>query len=156
MRPNEAAALLGGAEAAITHTAESAEAIARALDAAPADIDVRLAAYRFAFYTHRYEEACSHASVILAHAARQLNIAADWREVAPGDADFSAQRFGPGLYLQALIGWGYCLARMGALEEAAERLSKAATLDPTDRFGGAWLLQKILCPEETGEDADNG
>jgi len=144
-------ALLGGAEAAITRQDQSAETIAHALAEAPHDIDIRLAAYRFAFYTHDYDAACTHAQVILAHAARQLNIATDWRGVSPEDADFTAHEFAPGLYLQALIGWGYCLARSGALEAAAERLERAATLDPLDRFGGGWLLDKVLNPEEDND-----
>ncbi|MDX8355448.1 hypothetical protein SLH47_24020 [Cognatiyoonia sp. IB215182] len=154
MRQTDALALLDGATAAITETEQSAEAIAQALAAAPNDIDVLLAAYRFAFYTHDYSAACRHAQAILSHAARQLNIATDWRDVSCEDADFTAHRFAPGLYLQALIGWGYCLARMGVVQDAAKLLEQAAALDPTDRFGGAWLLDKVLQPQDDDCDDD--
>ncbi|MGR3369110.1 MAG: hypothetical protein ACU0CC_01655 [Sagittula sp.] len=147
--PIDAADLLAGAEAARTRPVESAAAIDRALKAAPHDPEVRLAAYRFAFYAHDYAQARAHAGVLVAHAARQLNIATDWRAVRPGDAAFSAMEFAPGLYMQALIAQGYCAARLGALDEARAVLSHAARLDPTDRFGGAWLLRHL---EAAGED----
>lgn len=145
----DAAALLAGAEAARSRPEESAATIAAALEAAPNDIEVRLAAYRFYFYNHDYTLALDHAWVLLSHAARQLNVAQDWRAVAPGDAEFQAHAFGPGLYLQALIAVGYCCARTGDLDLAREVLEQAARLDPSDRFGGAWLLGHLdMEPEE--------
>lgn len=148
MPPTDPAALLAGAEAARSRPAESAAAIARALREAPADPEVRLAAYRFYFYTHDHAAALEQARVLLVHAARRLNVATDWREVRAGDAAFTEHAFAPGLYLQALVAAGYCLARTGALIEAREILRKAAELDPSDRFGGGWLCARI----EAGED----
>lgn len=142
------AALLAGAAAARTKPLESAAAIAHALDVAPHDLDVRLAAYRFYFYTHDHARAFEQAHQILRHAARRLNLAADWRDVAPGDAAFTAHETAPGLYLQALVALGYCAARTGDLAFARAVLTKAAELDPTDRFGGAWLIGKLDAPED--------
>ena len=111
---------------------------------------VRLAAYRFHFFGHDYPAAAAQAEVILQLSARRLNISPDPDLVRPTDADFTAHDFAPGLYLQALIGLGYCAARMGQGDLARRVLGRAATLDPTDRFGGAWLLAKI----EAGDGAE--
>ncbi|PTV94573.1 hypothetical protein C8J27_107104 [Rhodobacter aestuarii] len=144
--PIDPTSLLAGAETARSRPVESAEAIARALDEAPEDIEVRLAAYRFYFYSHDYEAALPQARVILSLAARRLNIPQDPAQVRPEDADFTAHDFAPGLYLQALVGIGYCAVRMGQTDLVREVLSIAAYLDPSDRFGGAWLLERY----ETG------
>lgn len=143
MPPTDPAALLQGALAPRSNPLESAAAIAQAIAAAPDDIDVRLAAYRFHFFSHAYAEATDQALVLIRLAARRLNIAADPAQVRPGDADFTAHDFAPGLYLQALIGLGYCAARCGRGDLARDVLAKAAELDPTDRFGGAWLLGRL-------------
>lgn len=141
--PADPAALLAGAANARSRPLESRAAIARALAQAPHDPEVRLAAYRFYFYTHDHAAALTQARVLITYAARRLNIAPDWTAVQPGDADFTALDHAPGLYLQALIALGYCAARTGALDLSRAALTKAAALDPTDRFGGAWLLDKI-------------
>lgn len=143
MPPIDPARLLAGAEAAFSHPEETAETIRRALDAAPDDPQVHLAAYRFYFYTHDYRAATKAARAVLQHAARRLNVAPDWADVAPGDAEFTALDHAPGLYLQALIGLGYCAARSGQRALARAALAKSAALDPSDRFGGAWLLSRI-------------
>lgn len=148
MLPIETATLLAGAEAPRTRPVESAEAIACALQQAPHDLDVRLAAYRFYFYAHDYLKAAEQAKHVLAHAARRLNVNPDWRCVSAGDARFSEPVVAPGLYLQALIASGYCAARLGHPEDAREILAKAAELDPKDRFGGAWLLAKLDALED--------
>lgn len=146
--PNEFNELLSGAEAPRSRPEEGEEAIARALALAPDDPEVRLAAYRFYYYTHDYVAARLHARALLSHVSRRLNVASDWREVGPADADFTAHEFAPGLYLQVLVALGYCAARTGDREDALEILAKAAELDPTDRFGGAWLLAKVERGEE--------
>ncbi|GAA5077267.1 hypothetical protein N0B44_11555 [Roseibacterium beibuensis] len=157
MRPSSEGAtpdlptLLAGAAAARSRPAESAAAIARALAVAPHEPEVRLAAYRFYFHAHDYPAARAQAEALLAHYARRLNVAADWADVSPDDAPFTTHAFAPGLYLQTQIGLGYCAARSGDLATARAALSKAAALDPTDRFGGAWLRDKI---DRADEDAD--
>ncbi|WP_172328113.1 hypothetical protein [Mangrovicoccus sp. HB161399] len=142
-RPSEGLALLAGAEAARTRPLESAAAIRAALEASPEDWRVRLAAYRFFFYSHDHAEALEQANVLVRHAARQLNIAADWRDVGPQDAGFTEFEFGPGLYMQALVALGFCAAKLHRDDLAHEVLSKSGELDPTDRFGGLWLLRHM-------------
>lgn len=139
----EVLTLLAGAEAARTRPLESRAAVERALTAAPHDVEVRLAAYRFFFYSHDYPAAVAQAEALIPHAARRLNIAPDWHRVAPGDAAFTAHDFAPGLYLQALVALGYCAARCGEDGLARAVLAKAAELDPTDRFGGGWILARL-------------
>lgn len=118
-------------------------ALKQALAEAPWSEEVRLGAYRFYFYNHRYSEAIPHADALISHAARQLNLPADWRDVGPEDAAFTDHEFAPGLFLQCLIAWGYCHARLGDNDPAREALRKAAELDPTDRFGAAMVLQHL-------------
>lgn len=151
MPPIDPLTLLRGAEAARTRPEQSAAAIAQALAAAPGVLEVHLAAYRFHFYNHDYAAAAIQARALLSLVARRLNIAQDWAEVAPGDADFTAHEAAPGLYLQALVGLGYCAARQGEAALARSVLTKAAALDPTDRFGGAWLLARIEAGEAEAE-----
>lgn len=150
--PTEALAILARAEAARTRPLESAEAIAEALAVAPDDWQVRLSAYRFYFYSHDHARAKAQAEALIVHAARQLNIATDWRRVQPGDAGFSEFEFGPGLYMQALVALGYCAARLYRDDLAHEVLTKAGELDPTDRFGGLWLLHHLEARDAADDD----
>lgn len=131
---------LQGAREARSNPVAAEKAILEALALAPADIEVRLGAYRFYFYNHRFAEALGHAEFVIAHAARRLNIAVDWRETAPGDAAFDELEAAPGLYLQALVAWGYCKMRLGAKDEGSAALVKASQLDPSDRFSARVIL----------------
>lgn len=107
-----------------------------------------MAAYRFYFYNHDHAAAYVQAEAVLALAARRLNIGPDWRAARASDASFSVPESTPGLYLQALIAMGYCAARVGNHNAARAMLAKSAALDPTDRFGGAWLLSLIDAPQD--------
>jgi hypothetical protein len=117
----------------------------------PDNFDVRLGAYRFYFFNHRYGDALPHAEFILAHAARRLNIPVDWRNVSVEDADFTQKEFVPGIYLQALLALGYCKVRLGELAVGSDAVAKVAEIDPSDRFGAKPILELI---ERAGEDAD--
>ncbi len=144
--------LLEGARQARTDPVAAERAVAKALAAAPEDFGARLGAYRFYFYNHRFGEALPHAAFLMRLAALRLNIAGDWRAVRPGDAAFEAPEEAPGLYLQALIAWGYCQARLGERAEGAAAIAKAAELDPRDRFGARRLLAVVIKPESPEED----
>ncbi len=151
-RPSEGLALLAGAQAARTKPLESKAAIRAALEASPDDWRVRLAAYRFFFYSHDHAEALEQAEVLVCHAARQLNIATDWRDVGQDDAGFSEFEFAPGLYMQALVALGFCAAKLHRDDLAHEVLAKTGELDPTDRFGGMWLLRHMEARDAAQED----
>lgn len=141
--PRDPFEYLAGAESAISNPAETREAVEHALRLAPHEPEVRLAAYRFYYYNHDHAQAIEHAEWILAHAARYLNIATEWRDVAPGDADFSVADETPSLYMQSLIALGYCAARCERRVLAREALEQAVLLDPTDRLGARWLLDHL-------------
>lgn len=142
---------LQGAREARSDPDTAEKAIKAALTLAPDDVDIRLGAYRFYFYNQRYADALPHAEFIITHAARRLNIPVDWREVQTGDAPFGELEAAPGLYLQALVAWGYCKARLGAREEGRAALVKAATLDPRDRFGAGVVLAAMAASEDDEE-----
>ncbi|MEO1677797.1 MAG: hypothetical protein AAFU80_06495 [Pseudomonadota bacterium] len=152
LQTSDPIALLSGAVEARTRPVESAVAIAQALEAAPQDLDIRLAAYRFYFYNHDHKAALAQAEVILALSAQRLNLPQDWRLVQPGERDFTTPAFATGLYLQALIAIGYCAARTGAADLAHAALTQARSLDPSDRFGGAWLLGLIEARDDAEDD----
>ena len=139
-RQHAASIALEGARAARTRPEDARKAIDAALALAPDDVDVRMAAYKFHFYNHDYAPAADHAAVCIRMFAADLGLPPDWRSVAPDHADFAALARAPGRYLQALIAWGYCRARLGAVEEGREAVAQAARLDPNDRFGARRLL----------------
>ena len=144
--------LLEGARHARTDPVAAEKAVAAALAAAPDDFEARLGAYRFYFYNHRFGEAAPHAATLMRLVARRLNIAGDWRAVQAGDAAFDQLEEAPGLYLQALLAWGYCQARLGERAEGAQAIAKAAELDPRDRFGARRLLAVVLKPNPPEEE----
>lgn len=147
-----ALAALSGVRAARSDPIAAERAVTEALDKAPADLDVRLAAYRFYFYNHRLDEALPHAEAIIRLAARRLNIAADWTAVGPADAAFEHPEEAPGLFLQALLAWGYCAVRIGRRDEGRRSIAKVADLDPRDRFGARRLLDVIDTGVEPEDD----
>jgi tetratricopeptide (TPR) repeat protein len=140
--------VLEGAREARSNPVAAEKAILEALSLAPADIETRLGAYRFYFYNHRFSDALPHAEFIIAHAARRLNIPVDWRDVSPEDAPFDSLEPAPGLYLQALVAWGYCMMRLDEREQGAAALEKASELDPGDRFSA----RVILAAAAAGDD----
>lgn len=142
---------LSGARAARSDPVAAERAVLTALALAPTDFDIRLAAYKFYFYNHRLEEALPHAEQLLAHAARRLNIAVDWRTVQASDAPFDAIEEAPGLYLQALLAWGYCKVRIGDFKAGSEAIAKVGALDKRDRFGARRLLQVIAAGQDEAD-----
>lgn len=146
----EALAALEGARAARSNAAGSEAAVRRALDLAPHDLEVRTAAYKFYFYNNRLEAAAPHAAHVIAQTARRLNIATDWRLAQPGDAAFASLEAEPRRFVQAVVAWGYCMARLGRLDEGRAALTKAAELDSDDSFGARRLLD-ILARESDAE-----
>ena len=147
-----ALALLEGARAARSEPETSEAAVLAALACAPEDAAVRTAAYKFYFYNSRLAEALPHAAWTIVHAARALGLPDDWRRVEPGAAAFDTLEKGPRLFLQALLAWGYCKARIGDLAEGIAAMTKVAGLDPHDRFGAARLAAVV---RREGRDEDD-
>ena len=148
-----ALARLEGARAARSEPETSEAAVLAALALAPDDLAVRTAAYKFYFYNSRLAEALPHAAWTVAHAARALGLPEDWRRVEPGSAAFDRLEPGPRLFLQALVAWGYCRARLGDLADGIEALTRVAALDRHDRFGAARLAEVVR--RQGRDDADD-
>jgi tetratricopeptide (TPR) repeat protein len=119
---------------------------------APDHAAVLIGLYRFYFYKGRLAEALDVAKVCLAKAARENNLAADWREVAAGDAVFSRyEEILPRFYLFTLKGYAYLQMRLGNLEEGRAAVLKLLELDPSDKIGAKVLLEVL---ERIGRDDD--
>jgi hypothetical protein len=119
---------------------------------APDHFAVLIGFYRFYFYKGRLDEALDIGKICLAKAAREKNIASDWRDVRREDADFSdlddvLARF----YMFCLKGYAYLNMRLGDLAEGRVAAAKLLELDPSDRVN-AKLLLDVLERAEHGDD----
>ncbi len=139
---------LARAEAPCSDPEAARAALDRALAERPDDPEVRLAAYRMCFYTHRLADALDHAEALARLTARSMNLPADWRLTRAEDAAFDAALPQPGLYLQCLTAIGYCAARLEREELAREALSQALALDPKGRFGAGLVLSALEARED--------
>jgi tetratricopeptide (TPR) repeat protein len=119
---------------------------------APGHAAVLIGLYRFYFYKGRLADALTVAKLCLAKAARENKLAADWRHVAPGDAEFSRyENMLPRFYLFTLKGYAYLQMRLGNLEEGRAAVAKLLELDPSDKVGARVLLEVL---ERVGQDDD--
>jgi tetratricopeptide (TPR) repeat protein len=119
---------------------------------APDHAAVLIGLYRFYFYKGRLAEALAIARVCLGKAARENNIAADWRDVRLGDAEFGRyENMLPRFYLFTLKGYAYLQMRLGNIEEGRAAVTKLMELDPSDKIGAKVLLDVI---ERMGQDDD--
>ncbi|MDO9708899.1 hypothetical protein [Paracraurococcus lichenis] len=124
-----------------------------ARDAAPEHVAVLIGFYRYYFYKGRLAETLAIARLCLAVAARELNIAGDWRLVAAGDAEFGRfESLLPRFYLFTLKGYAYLQMRLGALAEGRAATLKLLELDPTDKIGARLLLE---VHDRMGQDDDD-
>lgn len=124
-----------------------------ALVAAPEHAAVLIGLYRFYFYKNRLEEALAIARICLDKAARDNGLAADWRALQRGDADFgSYDAMLPRFYLFTLKAYGYLQMRLGDLTEGRAALVKLLELDPSDKLGARVLLGVL---DRMGQDDDD-
>jgi hypothetical protein len=157
-------ALLGGGlpEAAERHLHQAALAyqndeaaerhLREAQALAPGHAAVLIGFYRFYFYKGRLTDALGVARICLEKAARDNQIAPDWRRVAPADADFgSYEAVLPRFYLFTLKAYAYLRMRLGDLGEGRAAARKLLDLDPTDKIGARVLLG-VLDRMECGDD----
>ncbi len=106
--------------------------------------------YRYYFYKGRLRECLDVANRCLAKAARENNLATDWRKVAAADAEFGRyDEILPRFYLFVLKGYAYLHMRLGNLEEGRAAVMKLLELDPTDKVGAKVLLGVF---ERIGQD----
>ncbi|MBK8211323.1 MAG: hypothetical protein IPK78_16630 [Rhodospirillales bacterium] len=150
--PPEIAAILDGAAAPYSEPRQAEQALSAALQRAPDNLGLRIAAYAFYFYKNRLWEAIPHAEACLASAAAALALPQDWRMVSSESARFSELEQPQRVYLKSLVALGYCRARLGDFEGGEALLRKAASLDPQDLLGAAALA--TLVARRNGEDDD--
>jgi tetratricopeptide (TPR) repeat protein len=132
--------------------AEAEAYLQQALALAPDHIAVHLGLYRFYFYQNRLEQARDCAVRCLQWAAAENRLTPDWRQVGSTDADFgSYEAAAPRFYLFALKAYGYVQMRLGALDEGRAAIAKVLELDPSDKVGGAILVQVL---DRAGQDND--
>lgn len=120
---------------------------------APGHAAVLIGLYRFYFYKGRLAEALDVARACLAKAARENNLAADWRNVRAGDAGFGRYENSlPRFYLFTLKGYAYLQMRLGEVEEGRAAVIKLLELDPSDKIGANVLLGVL---NRMGQDDDS-
>jgi len=120
---------------------------------APEHAAVLIGRYRFYFYKGRLAEALEIAKLCLRKAAREINIASDWRHVRASDAEFGSWvALWPRFYCFTLKGYAYLQMRLGELEEGRRAVAKLLELDPTDKIGARVLLGIL---DRAGQDADD-
>ena len=120
---------------------------------APGHAAVLIGLYRFYFYKGRLRECLDIARQCLAKAQRETNLPADWRDVQPGDAEFSRyDRLMPRFFMFTLKGYAYLNMRLGELEEGRAAALKLLELDPSDKVGARLLIDVL----ERAEAAPSG
>ncbi len=119
---------------------------------APGHAAVLIGLYRFYFYKGRPAEALEVVKLCLMKAAHENHLAADWRDVGPGDAVFSQYENAlPRFFLFTLKGYAYLQMRLGNLNEGRAAVTKLLELDPADKIGARVLLDVL---ERVGQDDD--
>jgi len=119
---------------------------------APGHAAVLIAFYRFYFYKGRLVDALDVARECLAKALADNVLGDDWREVEPGDADFSdwgalRLRF----FLFTLKGYAYLNLRLGHMAEGRRAAEKLLDLDSADRIGARVLIDVLDRMEDDDE-----
>ena len=119
---------------------------------APGHAAVLIGLYRFYFYKGRLADALAVAELCLEKAAQDNDLAADWQDVGPGDAEFSRYESAlPRFYLFTLKGYAYLQMRLGNLAEGRAAVDKLLELDPSDKIGAKVLLDVL---QRVGLDDD--
>ena len=132
------------------NVAESHLQWARTLE--PDHMAVLIGLYRYYFYKGRLTSALAVAIQCLDRAMMDLNLSGDWRQIAPGDADFGdmgavVARF----LLFTLKGYAYLNMRLGDLAQGQVALGKLMELDPQDKLGWSVLVGVL---DRMGQDED--
>lgn len=135
------------------HLSDVAEGHLREAEAlAPGHATVLIGLYRFYFYKGRLGDALGVAKACLEKAARENNLAPNWRDVKAGDALFGRyEEMLPRFYLFTLKGYAYLQMRLGNLGEGRDAARKLLELDPSDKVGARVLLDVV---ESKGQDDD--
>jgi hypothetical protein len=149
----EADAHLQRAAALVTTREASLQALNDARQAAPDQLEVLVAMFKFHFYQGETEKAEALVLEALAKASWQGGFSHDWNTLAAESADWSDPR-GPGrLFLYSLKALAFIRLRQCANAEAASILDTMQRLDPTDQVG-ADVIRDLL--EGVDGERDDG
>ncbi len=117
----------------------------------PEALELPMALYKMYAYTNRFSESLTLIHEVLNRAATQGGFNPDWRQLAPGNAPWDAERGPCRIYLYSLKALGFVLLRNGEAQQAGEVLEKLQQLDPQDRVGGSVVREmahRVLREEE--------
>ena len=126
------------ASAAATGDWREAEALlwrAQAVD--PDCLHVYYILYKFYFRHHRLGDADRTALLALDAAARQANIAADWRLLTPDSCDWQQIDSPQHFYLFSLKALAFIRLRQQNMQDATQMLAKLREIDPHDLVGAS-------------------
>jgi len=113
-----------------------------AVATAPEQLPVYYLLYKMHARCGQLDLAWQAATKGLAAAARAAQLPADWREVAPGAADFATP--GPAhFWLFTLKAQAFIALRQGERDLAAELVGRLRLLDPADHLGAS-VVQALL------------
>jgi len=136
----------------VTYREDSLQALNDAYRAAPDQLEVLVALFKFHFYQGDTERAESLVFEALDKASRQGGFDADWRRLTPDCADWSDPRGAGRFYLYSLKALAFIRLRQDAAEQAAVILDTMAFLDPGDLVGTNVIRDLLEGVEEVEED----
>lgn len=133
--PPEINAHLQEAAARISTREQSLASLNVARKAAPDQLEVLLALYKFHFYQGDIEKARDYVYQGLIKASRQGGFSYDWESLTPESANWQAPRGPARFFLYSLKALAFIRLRENAPSEAQEILDTLARLDPEDQVG---------------------
>lgn len=148
----EADAHLQRAAALVVTRKASLQALNDARHAAPDQVEVLVAMFKFHFYQGDTDKAESLVLEALDKASRQGGFAADWRTLSPDSADWSDARGAGRLYLYSLKALAFIRLRQNDAAEAGSILDAMRRLDPTDLVGADVIRDLLAGLLEENED----
>lgn len=107
----------------------------------PEQLEISVALYKmYAFFNH-IDESLALVDEVLAKAAAQMGVTANWRQLDGHSAQWEEARGAVRIFLFSLKARGFVALRMGDVEGALQVLRKLEGLDPADQVGGATVLE---------------
>jgi tetratricopeptide (TPR) repeat protein len=127
----------------VSHREDSLQALNDAYQAAPDQLEVLVALFKFHFYQGDTEKAERLVFEALDKASRQGGFNAEWQRLTPESADWSDPRGAGRFYLYSLKALAFIRLRQDELAKAADILETMASLDPDDLVG-ANVIRDLL------------
>ena len=148
----EADAHLQRAAALVVTREASLQALNDAHHAAPDQVEVLVAMFKFHFYQGDTDKAEALVQEALSKASRQGGFDADWRRLAADSADWSDPRGAGRLYLYSLKALAFIRLRQDQAAEAGSILDAMRRLDPNDLVGADVIRDLLKGLEPENED----